>query len=77
MAAARKYDFEVLVDGAVISARRSVYLRDLKAAWPHVSDMAAEAERGARIKVLDQDGRLVILTGVAAARILSRSMLAA
>jgi hypothetical protein len=39
--------------------------------------MAAGAQRGAKIRVLDKEGRIVILTGVAAARILSRSVLAA
>lgn len=77
MSAAGRYDFELLVDGAVVAARRSIYLRDLKAAWPHVSDMATQAERGAKIRVVDKDGGIVILTGVTAARILSRSVLAA
>jgi len=77
VSAAGSYDFELMVDGAVIAARRSIYLRDLTAAWPHVSAMADEAQRGAKIRVLDKDGRIVILTGVATARILSRSVLAA
>jgi hypothetical protein len=74
---AGKYDFELLVDGAVTAARRSIYLPDLKAAWPLVSAMADDAQRGAKIRVLDKDGRIVILTGVTAARILSRNVLAA
>jgi hypothetical protein len=74
---AGRYDFEISVDGVVTAARRSIYLHDLKAAWPHVSSLAAEAQRGAKIRVLDKDGRIVILTGVAAARILSRNVLAA
>ncbi len=65
------------MDGVVTASRRSVYLSDMKAAWPHVSDLAAVAPRGAKIRVLDKDGRIVILTGVVAARILSSRMLAA
>ncbi len=74
---AGRYDFEVMVDGAVAAAHRAVFLRDLKDAWPRVASMADGAERGAKIRVLDKDGRIVILTGVAAARILSRNVLAA
>jgi hypothetical protein len=77
MAATGRYDFELLVDGAVAASRRAVPLSDLKAAWPHVSAMAADAPRGAKIRVLDKDGRIVILTGVVAARILSSTVLAA
>jgi hypothetical protein len=74
---AGRYDFEISVDGVVTTSRRSIFLHDIKAAWPHVSSMAAEAQRGAKIRVLDKAGRIVILTGVAAARILSRNVLAA
>ncbi len=72
-----RYDFELLIDDSTTAARRSIYLPDLKAAWPHVASMAAGAERGARIRVLDKDGRIVILTGVAAARMLPGNVLAA
>jgi hypothetical protein len=75
--AAGRYDFELSVDGVVTTSRRSVYLSDLKAAWPHVSSMAAGAQNGAKIRVLDKDGRIVIQTGVAAAIILSHNVIAA
>ena len=74
---AGRYDFELSIDGVVTTSRRSIYLPDIKAAWPHVSSMAAEAQHGGKIRVLDKDGRIVILTGVVAARILSRNVLAA
>ena len=61
-----RYDFEILTDGMVTASRRSVLLTDLTAAC--FSSMASEAERGSKIRVLDKDGRIVILTGVAAAR---------
>ncbi len=74
---AGRYDIEVCVDGTVADARRAVFLPDLKHAWPHVASLAETAERGAKIRVLDKDGRIVILTGVSAARLLSRKVLAA
>ena len=73
---AQKYDFELSVDDTPVS-RHSIYLRDLKSAWPHVALMASGAQRGSKIRVLDKDGRIVILTGVAAARLLSRNTMAA
>jgi hypothetical protein len=72
------YDFEVLQGDRVVSARRSVALRDLKAAWPTIAEMAlATKEAGCRIRVTDETGAIVILTGVAAARRHSRSDIAA
>ena len=65
------------MDGAVTASRRSIYLSDLKAAWPHVSAMTDGAPRGAKIRVRDMNGLIVILTGVATARMLSRDALAA
>jgi hypothetical protein len=63
------YDFEVLSGDRVVSARRSVALRDLKGAWPMITEMAlATDEAGCRIRVTDETGAIVILTGVAAAR---------
>lgn len=72
-----RYDFELLTDGAVIGSRRSVVLSDLAAAWPLISAMAWKAQPGAKIRVLDRDGRIVILTGVAAARSLFQTDAAA
>ena len=74
---AGRYDFELSVDGVVTASRRSIYLPDLRAAWPHVSSLASQAGGHGKIRVLDTDGRIVILTGVAAARILTRDLLAA
>ena len=60
------YDFEVLNDGAVVSAERSVVLADPRAAWPEVERLARRHnERGSKIRVKDETGRIVILTGVA------------
>ncbi len=53
-------------------------LRDLKAAWPMVTEMAFNvSQSGCRIRVKDEAGAIVILTGVAAARHLSESGIAA
>jgi len=74
---AGNYDFELSHDDATTVTRRSIYLPDLSAAWPLVAGMALEAQRGTRIRVFDKDGQIVILTGVAAARMLSGKLLAA
>ena len=63
------YDFEVLRDGAVIAARRAIWLPDTRAAWPEIARLAKLFdEPGCKIRVLDEAGRIVILTGVAAVR---------
>ncbi len=63
------YDFEVLNGDRAISARRSVAMRDPKAAWAVIAEMAlATDEAGCRIRVTDETGAIVILTGVASAR---------
>jgi hypothetical protein len=63
------YDFEVLKGDGVVSARRAVAIRDLKDAWPMITEMAlATIEAGCRIRVTDETGAIVILTGVVAAR---------
>jgi hypothetical protein len=60
------YDFEVLMDGAVVAAERSVMLRDGPAAWPEVERLARRYDKpGSKIRVKDDTGRIVILTGVA------------
>ena len=69
---AGRYEFELTGDGAVASLRRSLYLPNLAAAWPVVSSMATAAPSGSNIRVWDEEGRIVILTGVIAARILAR-----
>jgi hypothetical protein len=63
------YDFEVLKDGVVISTSHAIALPDLAAAWPMIAAMAKTVDepRG-RIRVTDEAGGIVILTGVATAR---------
>jgi hypothetical protein len=60
------YDFEVLRDGTVVAAERAVLLPDPRAAWPEVARLARRHdEPGSKIRVKDENGRIVILTGVA------------
>lgn len=60
------YDFEVLKDGTVVSVERAVVLHDPRAAWPEVERLARRhSESGLKIRVKDEAGRIVILTGVA------------
>ena len=59
------YDFEVLKDGAVVAVERAVGLHDARAAWPEVERLARRNnEGGCKIRVKDEAGRIVILTGV-------------
>ena len=63
------YDFEVLRDGAVIAAKRAIRLPDTRAAWPEIIRLAERFDQpGCKIRVLDESGRIVILTGVATVR---------
>ena len=63
------YDFEVLSDGAVIAARRSLALPDIRAAWREIAELARRYDApGCKIRVKDDAGGIVILTGVAAVR---------
>ena len=60
------YDFEVLRDGTVVAAERAVLLIDARAAWPEVARLARRHDApGCKIRVKDETGRIVILTGVA------------
>jgi hypothetical protein len=53
----------------VIAARRAVGLPDTRSAWPEISRLAEKFDQpGCKIRVLDESGRIVILTGVATAR---------
>jgi hypothetical protein len=62
-------DFEVLRDGAVIVAERSIVLPELAAVWSKIAELGrAVKEPGRKIRVKDQAGRIVILVGVATAR---------
>ena len=72
------HDFEVLKGDRVVSARRSVVVGDLKDAWPLIAEMAmVTKEAGCRVRVTDETGGIVILTGVAAVRLHSRRAIAA
>ena len=63
------YDIEVLRDGAVVAARRSIEMQDTRDAWPEIAALAKRFDQpGCKIRVKDQSGRIVILTGVAAMR---------
>jgi hypothetical protein len=65
----KQYDFEVLRDGAVIVAERSIVLPELAAVWSKIAELGrAVKEPGCKIRVKDQAGRIVILVGVATAR---------
>ena len=60
------YDFEVVRDGNVI-LKQTMHLPDISHAWPAIKRLARRfRERGHRIRVKDQAGGIVILTGVAA-----------
>ncbi|HKN31262.1 MAG TPA: hypothetical protein VJY34_26650 [Roseiarcus sp.] len=60
------YDFEVLLEGAVIAAKRAIRLSDTRAAWPGIARIAKSFDQpGCKIWVLDESGRIVILTVVA------------
>jgi hypothetical protein len=63
------YHFEVLKDGLVIVATRSIALAGLAAAWPKIAELSRTHEGpGCKIRVKDETGGIVILMGVAAAR---------
>ena len=60
------YVFEVLKDGAVIYMR-SVVLPHIRHAWPEIARLAKRfGGPGHKIRVKDEDGGIVILTGVGA-----------
>ena len=62
------YDFEVVKDGSVIQ-KQTIHLPDVSYAWPAIKRLASRyRERGHGIRVKDQAGGIVILTGVAAIR---------
>jgi hypothetical protein len=72
------HDFEVLKGDRVVSARRSVVVGNLKDAWPVIAEMAtATKEAGCRVRVTDETGTIVILIGVATARLSYEPALAA
>jgi hypothetical protein len=72
------HDFEVLKGDRVVSARRSVVIGDFKDAWPMITEMAMTTkEAGCRVRVTDETGAIVVLIGVAAARLSYEPALAA
>ena len=63
------YDFEVLKDGGVVAAERTIALPDTSAAWPKIAELAkAFDEPGHKIRVKDETGGIVILIGVVTLR---------
>ena len=64
------YDFEILKGEGVVSRRTGVAVGDVKSVWPIVTDMARNADHvGCRIRVTDETGAIVVLTGVASAQL--------
>ena len=62
------YNFEVVKQGSVIQTQ-TFHLPHISHAWPTIIRLARRfCERGHRIRVKDQAGGIVILTGVAAVR---------
>ena len=63
------YDFEVLKDGGVVAAERTIALPDTSAAWPKIAELAKTFhEPGHKFRVNDEAGGIVILIGVATLR---------
>ena len=72
------YDFEVLNGDEVIAAARAISLPSPAAAWPRIAQLAKTIDRpGCRIRVTDEDGAMVIMTGVASVMRRSRDTIAA
>ena len=62
------YDFEVLKDGVVIDIQ-SIHLPHIRFAWPEIIRLARRFRGpGHKIRVKDDAGGIVILTGVDAVR---------
>ena len=62
------YLFEVLKDGAVVDTR-SVVLPHIRYNWPEIAQLAESfGGPGHKIRVKDEDGGIVILTGIGAVR---------
>jgi len=60
------YHFEVLKDGSVILTQ-TIHLAHIRFAWPAINRLAMRfRDRGHKIRVKDQAGGIVILTGVTA-----------
>ena len=62
------YNFEVLKDGVVIDIQL-IHLPHIRFAWPEITRLAKRFRRpGHKIRVKDDAGGIVILTGVEAVR---------
>ena len=54
------------MDGVIVAAERAVSVKDVRAAWVEIVRLARRHdEPGGKIRVKDETGRIVILTGVA------------
>ena len=68
------YHFEVLKDGSVILTQ-TIHLPHIRFAWPAINRLAMRfRDRGHKIRVKDQAGGIVILTGVTAVQEVSGVM---
>jgi hypothetical protein len=64
------YKFEIVKGDSVVSAKSAVAIRDFKSIWPIITEMAQGPDMaGCKIRVTDETGAIVILTGVATARL--------
>jgi hypothetical protein len=60
-----RYDFSIVKGEDTIAALPSVQLPDPRAAWPHIIALAQKVgEPGSHIRVTNEDGDIVILTGI-------------
>jgi hypothetical protein len=65
-----RYDFAVLKGDETVAAARSVALPDPSAVWSRVAELARNVvEPGCRIRVTNEAGEMVVLVGIAAARL--------
>lgn len=65
-----RYDFEVSRGSRVVYCERGVMLPNDRSAWGHVEIIADQVVTtpGARIRVADENGQIIILTGVVSAQ---------
>jgi hypothetical protein len=71
----QRYDFEVRRGDETIAFQRSIELQTPRALWLRVAELAESVPTpGGRIRVTDQSGDIVILTGIVAARLVAASM---
>lgn len=70
-----RYDFEVSRESRVVYCERGVMLPNDRSAWGHVQLIADHVVTtpGARIRVADEDGQIIILTGVVSAQRVSNA----